>query len=130
MWFLYTKRKKELITTDQVSNPPILSKYLKGACFLKAFCQNNNVQKQPPRGVLKKRCSDICSKFTGEVPCPSVISIKLQSNFIEIKLRHGCSPVNLLHIFRISFPRKTSEWLFLNVACEKAVVWNSVFWLV
>ena len=24
----------------------------------------------------------------------------LQSNFIEIILRHGCSPVNLLHIFR------------------------------
>ena len=23
---------------------------------------------------------------------------KLQSNFIEIALRHGCSPLNLLHI--------------------------------
>ena len=49
-------------------------------------------------GVLK-----ICSKFTIELPCPSVISIKLQSNFIEIILRHGCSPANLLHIFRIFF---------------------------
>ena len=36
-------------------------------------------------GVLK-----ICSKFTGEHPCPSVISIKFQSNFIEITFRHGC----------------------------------------
>ena len=31
------------------------------------------------KGVLK-----ICSKFTGEHPCPSAISITLQSNFIEV----------------------------------------------
>ena len=30
-------------------------------------------------------------------------SVKLQINFIEITLRHGCSPVNLLHIFRAAF---------------------------
>ena len=45
------------------------------------------------KGVMK-----IWSKFTGEHPCQSAISIKLFSNFIEIALRHGCSPVNLLHI--------------------------------
>ena len=55
------------------------------------------------KGVLK-----ICSKFTGEHPCQSVISTKLKSNFTEIALRHGCSPVNLLHIFRTPFPKKTS----------------------
>ena len=55
------------------------------------------------KGVLK-----ISSKFTGEHPCRSVISIKLQSSFIEIALRHGCSPVNLLHILRTPFPRNTS----------------------
>ena len=33
------------------------------------------------------------------------------SNFIEFALRHGCSPVNLLHIFRTPFPRSTSGWL-------------------
>ena len=43
----------------------------------------------------------ICGKFTGEYPCQSVISIKLQCNVIGITLRHGSSPVNLLHIFRI-----------------------------
>ena len=32
-------------------------------------------------------------------------------NFIEIALRHGCSPVNLLHIFRTPFPKNTSGWL-------------------
>ena len=60
------------------------------------------------KGVLK-----ICSKFTGEHPCRSAISIKLQSNFIEIVLRQGCSPVNLLHTFRAPFPRNTSDWLLL-----------------
>ena len=45
-------------------------------------------------GVLK-----IYSKFTGEHPCRSAISIRLQINFIEITLRHGWSPVNLLHFF-------------------------------
>ena len=32
---------------------------------------------------------------------------------IEIALRHRCSPVNLLHIFRTPFPRKTSGRLLL-----------------
>ena len=30
------------------------------------------------------------------------------SNFVEITLRHGCSPVNLLHIFRTPFFKNTS----------------------
>ena len=36
------------------------------------------------------------------------VAIKLQSNFIEIILRHGCSPVNLLHIFRAPLSKNTS----------------------
>ena len=39
----------------------------------------------------------------------------MQSNFIEITLLHGCSPANLLHIFRRSFPRSTSGWLLLTI---------------
>ena len=70
----------------------------------------------------KKKCSEvflvkgllkICSKFTVEHQRRSVISIKLQSNFIEITLRHGYSPANLLHIFRTPFPNNTSEGLLL-----------------
>ena len=57
-------------------------------------------------GVLK-----ICGKFTGENPCRSVFSITLLCNFIVITFRHGCSPVNLLHIFRILFPKNTSRRL-------------------
>ena len=57
----------------------------------------------------------ICSKFSGEHPRRSAISIKLQSNFIEIALLHGCSPVHLLHIFRTPFPKNTSGWLLLEI---------------
>ena len=59
---------------------------------------SKDLQKQSSRGVLK-----ICSKFTGEHPCRSIISIMLRSNFIEITLRHRCS-VNLMHIFEHLFP--------------------------
>ena len=53
----------------------------------------------PPEVFLGKGVLKICSKFTGEHPHRNVISIKLCC-FIEITLWHGCSPENLLHIFR------------------------------
>ena len=37
-------------------------------------------------------------------------------------LRHGCSPVNLLHIFRTPFPKDTSEGLLLKVLEREVVV--------
>ena len=40
--------------------------------------------------------------------------VALLCNFIEIALRHGCSPVNLLHIFRTPFLRNTSKGLLLD----------------
>ena len=47
-----------------------------------------------------------------------------QSNFIEIALRHGCSPVNLLYIFKTPFPRNTSGWLLLQYVnfCNMCIV--------
>ena len=66
-----------------------------------------------------------CSKFTGEHPCRSVISIKLFCIFIEITVRHGCSPGNLLHIFRTPFSKSTSEWLLpKNVFQEYLLVYR------
>ena len=38
-----------------------------------------------------------------------------QSNFIEITFWHGCSHINLLHIFRTPFPKNTSGELLLFV---------------
>ena len=51
---------------------------------------------------------------------------KAQSNFIEIALRHGCSPVNLLHILRTPFPKSTSEGLLLFIKCILKVVLSEV----
>ena len=64
------------------------------------------VRSSHPRVFLGKGVLKICSKFTGEHPCGRAISIKLQSKFIEIALRHGCSPAKLLHIFRTPFPKQ------------------------
>ena len=36
-----------------------------------------------------------------------------QINFIEITIRHGCSPVKLLYIFRTLFPKIPSRQLLL-----------------
>ena len=76
------------------------------------------------KGVLK-----ICSKFTGERPCQSMISIKLICNFLEITLRHGCSPANLLHIFRTPFPRNTSGCLLLDIENEmREIIAENKLW--
>ena len=58
------------------------------------------------KGVLK-----ICNKFTGKHLYRGLISITLQSIFIDITLPHRCSPVNLLHIFRTTFSKNISGWL-------------------
>ena len=68
----------------------------------------------PPKDLLWKGVLKICLKFIQEHPCRSVSSIKLQSNCIEISLRHRCSPVNLLYIFRTTFirtPMESSFWI-------------------
>ena len=78
----------------------------------------------PSEVLLGKGILKICSKFIGEQPCRSVISIKLQSNVIEITLRHRCSPVNLLHIFRTPCPNNTSEGVLLAVRISIQVVYS------
>ena len=69
----------------------------------------------PPEVFLGKVVLKICSKFTGERPYRSAISIKLICNFIEIALRQGCSPLNLLHIIRKTFPKNTPEGPLLKI---------------
>ena len=76
---------------------------------MRKYSTSSHLEMVLGKGVLK-----ICSKFTGKHPCWSVISIKLLCNFIDITLRHGCCPVNLLHIFKTLFSNNTSGWLLLN----------------
>ena len=73
----------------------------------------STITSSQPKVFPGKRVLKICSKFTGEHPCRSAISIKLQSNFIKIALRYGCS-VNLLNVFRTPFLKNTSGRLLLN----------------
>ena len=72
-----------------------------------------------PEVFLGKLVLKICSKFTGEHPCWSA---KLLCNFIEVALRHGCSPVNLLHIFRTCFLKNTSGWLPLELTIIISII--------
>ena len=71
-----------------------------------------------PEAFLGKGVLKICSKFTIELPCQNAISIKLESNVIEITLWHGFSAVNLLHIFRTTFLKNTSGWLLPKTAIK------------
>ena len=83
--------------------------------FLEGYC-NWVLRSSHPEVFLRKGVLKICSKFTGEHPCRSVISIKLlcRITLIEITLRHGCSSVNLLHIFRTPFLKNTFGRLLLD----------------
>ena len=85
--------------------------------FLKIFSYKGSSihRSSHPEVFLGKGALKICSKFTGEHPCRSVNAIKLLCNFIEMTLRHGCFPVNLLHIFRTPFPKNTSGGLLLKI---------------
>ena len=75
-----------------------------------SLCRSSPLEVFLGKGIWK-----IHSKLTGEHSCRTVISIKLQSNFIEITLRHECSRVNLLHISRTPFCKMTSGRLFLSI---------------
>ena len=75
---------------------------------------NSEKQISLPEVFLGKGVLKTCKKFTGEHPSRSVISINLLCNFIEIALRHGCSPVNLLHLFEAPYPKNPSGRLLLE----------------
>ena len=75
---------------------------------------------------LNKSVPKICSKFTGKHPGRSVISIKLLCDFVKITLWHGCFPVNLLHIFRIPFPKTLLDGCLIKylMSNSKIISWK------
>ena len=86
-----------------------------GYLYSEVFSSSLANKSSPPEVVsLGKGVLKICSKFRGEHPCRSMISMKLLCNFIEIPLRHGCSLVNLLHIFGTLFLKNTSGGLLFD----------------
>ena len=67
-----------------------------------------NQQKQPSRGLLTKRYSEISSNLAEDNPYRSVISIN------ETVFRHVSSPVNLMPILRTLFHNNSYGLLLLN----------------
>ena len=78
------------------------------------FCFPEKDRSSPPQVFLSKDVLKISCKFTGEHPYQSATPIKLQSNFNETALWHMYSPVHLLHISRIPFPKNISGGLLLK----------------
>ena len=74
----------------------------------------NYFQRQPSRSVLRKRCSENMQQFYKRTPIPKCDSNKVALHFIEVTLCHGCSPVNLLNIFRTLFPKYSSGGCFFT----------------
>ena len=72
--------------------------------FLKRSCPKN--MQQIYRRTLMRKCHF------------NKVALQLCCNFIEIALLYGYSPVNLLHIFRITFLKDTSGRLFLYFTLE------------
>ena len=84
--------------------------------FIIPFCKLNESWYQICAWILSiKRC--FLKKVSYRV-CQKSIAQKIwkyvQSNFIKITLRHECSPVNLLHIFRASVFNNISGRLLLD----------------
>ena len=65
----------------------------------------------PPKVLLGKGALEICTKFIAEHPCRSVISA------------HECSPVNLVHIIRTPFYKKTTGGLLLKQTMSMFIVY-------
>ena len=63
-------------------------------------------QKQPSDNVLRKRRSENMQQICRR-------TAMLKCDFIEITLQYGCSPVNLLRLFRTCFLRTLTRLLLL-----------------
>ena len=75
------------------------SKMVYARSLLKLSQQSFINRSSRPEVFLGKGVLKICSKFTENT---------------QNTLRYGCSPVKLLYVFRIPFPRNTTGWLILD----------------
>ena len=76
------------------------------------------VQKQPAIGIPRKSWSKNMQQIYRRTPMRKC----------KITLGHGCSPVNLIHIFTTPFPKNTPGWLLLYV--NSACLYNSNVWFI
>ena len=84
------------------------------------------VDKSSLQGVFfKKSVLKIFSKFTGEHPCRSEISIELFCN-IKITLLPGCSPVSLLHFCKYKKQKIVCLIFYFNTICKRYTVTKQI----
>ena len=96
---------------------------------LKIFKKIRNFRlREKLRFLMKTKCVNFRSSRSEVFLRKGVL--KICSSFIgEIALWHACSPVNLLHIFRKSFPKKTSGRLYLHTDpfSDRSITFITVF---
>ena len=84
------------------------------------YKQGNQIQKRPSKGVLRKRCSENMQQIYRRKPMPKCgfnkVAKQLYWNHTSAwdMFQHGCSPIDLLYIFRILFSKNTSVGLLLQ----------------
>ena len=74
------------------------------------------LQKQPSKGVLRKRCSENIQQIYRRTPMS-----KCDFNKFALQFALGCFPVNLLHIFRTPFLKNTSGRLLLLLSTTTVI---------
>ena len=100
----YFSAVKEVSKYMIVATYTILTK-LKNQTFVPNFRSSH------PEVFLEKFVLKICNKIYRRTPMPKCNFNKIT---LQIALRHGCSPANVLHIFRKSFPKNTAARLLLQ----------------
>ena len=68
-------------------------------------------------------CSENMYQIYSKTPMLKCDFNKIPLKFIEIALRHKCSPVNLLHIFRTYFYQSASRALPLEIQCYQFLLY-------
>ena len=80
-------------------------------CWIKEISRSSRPEVFLRKGVLK-----IWRKLQENTHAEMWFKLILIKLLIQITLRHGCSPVNLLHIFRTPFLKNTPGRLLLDIS--------------
>ena len=90
--------------------------YLSGRCeyLKKSIINERRFTRMRPEAALQRCSQEKLSGNMHQIYRRTIMpKCNLLCNFIEITLRHSCFPVNLLHVFKTTFPKNTYEGLFL-----------------